>query len=105
MDEIGALLEKAHQRLQAARDLFRLQHYEDCANRAYYSMALAATAALRYKEIVTKTHKGLHMRFSEEFIRTGDVEARYGKEFRYAEDLRNKVDYQSFETISKVPKG
>ena len=64
-------------------------------------MVSAATAALRYKEITTKTHKGLHNKFSEIFIKSGEIEAEQGRKFRYAEDIRNKVDYDSFETITK----
>ena len=60
LDEVEALLIKAHQRLQAAKELFQKQYYEDCVNRAYFAMALGASAALRFKDIVTKTHKGMH---------------------------------------------
>jgi uncharacterized protein (UPF0332 family) len=101
LDEVDALLNKAYQRLQAAKELFQIEYYDDCVNRAYYSMVSAATAALRFKEIMTKTHKGLHNKFSEIFIKSGDIEAKLGRQFRYAEDLRNKVDYDSFETITK----
>ena len=101
LDEVDALLNKAYQRLQAAKELFHMKYYDDCVNRAYYSMVSAATAALRFKEITTKTHKGLHNKFSEVFIKSGEIETKLGKQFRYAEDLRNKVDYDSFETITE----
>ena len=98
LDEVDALL---NQRLQAAKELFQMKYYDDCVNRAYYSMVSAATAALRFKEITTKTHNGLHNKFSEIFIKSGEIETKLGRQFRYAEDLRNKVDYDSFETISE----
>ena len=101
LDEVEALLSKAHQRLQVAKDLFQMQHYDDCVNRAYYSMVSAASAALRFKDISTKTHKGMHNKFSEIYIKSGEIESKLGKQFRYAQDLRNKVDYDSFETISQ----
>jgi uncharacterized protein (UPF0332 family) len=101
LDEVDALLNKAYQRLQAAKELLQMDYYDDCVNRAYYSMVSAATAALRFKEITTKTHKGLHNKFSEIFIKSGEIEAELGRKFRYAEDIRNKVDYDSFETITK----
>lgn len=101
LDEVDALLNKAYQRLQAAKELFQMKYYDDCVNRAYYSMVSAATAALRHKEITTKTHKGLHNKFSDVYIKSGEIETKLGRQFRYAEDLRNKVDYDSFETISE----
>jgi len=64
-------------------------------------MVSAASAALRFKDISTKTHKGMHNKFSEIYIKSGEIEAELGRQFRYAEDLRNKVDYDSFETISE----
>jgi len=64
-------------------------------------MVSAASAALRFKDISTKTHKGMHNKFSEIFIKSGEIESELGKQFRYAQDLRNKVDYDSFETISQ----
>ena len=78
-----------------------MKYYDDCVNRAYYSMVSAAIAALRFKEITTKTHKGLHNKFSEIFIKSVEIETKLGRQFRYAEDLRNKVDYDSLETISE----
>jgi uncharacterized protein (UPF0332 family) len=101
LDEVDALLNKAYQRLQAAKELFQMRYFDDCVNRAYYSMVSAANAALRFRDITAKTHKGLHIKFSEIYIKSGEIDAKHGRQFRYAEDLRNKVDYDSFETISE----
>ena len=99
-DEVNALIQKAHKRLEAAKELFRLKYYEDCINRAYYAMVSAATAALKLKDVTPRTHKGLHAKFSEIFVKSGEIEAKLRRKFHYAEDLRNKADYDSFETVS-----
>jgi len=64
-------------------------------------MVSAASAALLLKNIVTKTHKGLHLKLQEEFIRTGEIEERIGKILVYGEDLRNRADYHTFSKIEK----
>jgi uncharacterized protein (UPF0332 family) len=67
-------MEKAHSRLEVARELFDNGHYEDSISRAYFSMVEAASSALRLKDLTTKTHKGLHMKFQEVFIKSGEIE-------------------------------
>jgi uncharacterized protein (UPF0332 family) len=101
LDEINALLEKAHSRLEVAGELYENGHYEDSVSRAYYSMVAAASAALRLKDLTIKTHKGLQMKFQEVFIKSGEIEEDMGRMFRYSEDMRNRADYYTFEKISQ----
>jgi len=101
LDDVEEHLAKAHQRLGAATELFKHQYYEDSVNRAYYAMASAATAALRMKDITAKTHKGLHIKFSKEYVEPGLLDPDNRRMFRYAEDMRYKADYQSSVTITE----
>ena len=50
-------LNKAAERLEAAKYLLAGGHYEDAVSRAYYSMYYAARALLSLKDIYPKAHK------------------------------------------------
>ncbi|MEA3558438.1 MAG: HEPN domain-containing protein [Candidatus Thermoplasmatota archaeon] len=101
MDEIHFLIEKAYSRLEVARELFENDHFEESISRSYFAMVSAASAALQIKHLTTKTHRGLQMRFQEEFIRSGEIEEEMGRIFRFSEDMRNRADYQTFVNISR----
>ncbi len=64
-------------------------------SRAYYAMFYAASALLRSKGIVAKSHRGVIAKFGLEFVKKGVVEAYYAKALALAESLRERADYDS----------
>jgi len=92
-EEIRILLDDAHESLEAARVLLERGFYRDAISRAYYAMFYAASALLRAKGIVTKSHRGVIAKFGLEFVNTGVVERYYAKALSLAETSREKADY------------
>ena len=96
-----ALLQKSHQRLDAARILYTEGHYEDSINRAYYAMYLAASALLHRKGIEVRTHAGLISAIGSEYIRTGEIAPEHGRALNLIEGLREEVDYTVCRRITR----
>jgi uncharacterized protein (UPF0332 family) len=94
-------LEKAEERLEAAKYLLEGEYYEDAVSRAYYSMYYATRAILTLKNIEPKTHEGLLSKFGLHVIRESDVEEYYGKALKFAKEEREKSDYDAAVEISE----
>jgi len=94
-------LEKAEERLEAAKYLLDGAYYEDAVSRAYYSMYYAARAILTLKNIEPKTHDGVLSLFGLHVIKESDFEEYYGKALRFAKEEREKSDYDVAIEISK----
>ncbi|KXA88781.1 hypothetical protein AKJ66_02745 [candidate division MSBL1 archaeon SCGC-AAA259E22] len=86
-------LEKAEERLDAARLLLENGKYEDSINRAYYSMYHSAMALLQTEGVSPKTHKGLIGEFGKRFVKTGKIDRRFSTMLTHAESLRESADY------------
>lgn len=92
-EEVQILLKDAHESLDAAKILLERGFYRDAISRAYYAMFYAASALLRARGIVTKSHRGVIAKFGLEFVNTGVVEKYYAKALSLAETSREKADY------------
>lgn len=94
MDEIVKRnLEKASERLEAAKILLENRKFEDSINRAYYSMYHSTMGLLQTVNVSLKTHKGLIGEFGKKFVKTGKIDRRYSEILSYAENLRESADY------------
>jgi uncharacterized protein (UPF0332 family) len=93
--EIELLLDNAHESLNAAEVLLENGFYRDAMSRAYYAMFYAASALLRAKGIITKSHRGVIAKFGLEFVNAGTIEAYYAKALSLAETLRERADYDA----------
>jgi len=91
--EVEILLNDAHESLEAARVLLENGFYRDAISRAYYAMFYAASALLRAKGVVTKSHRGVIAKFGLEFVNKGIVEKYYAKALSLAETSRERADY------------
>ncbi|WP_240922723.1 HEPN domain-containing protein [Thermococcus sp. Bubb.Bath] len=92
-EEVKLLLSNAHGSLNAAEILLEQGFYRDAMSRAYYAMFYAASALLRAKGIITKSHRGVIAKFGLEFVTDGTIEAYYAKALGLAETLRERADY------------
>lgn len=66
------------------------------ANRLYYAVFHAVSALLIKNSLYANSHKGLHMLFSEKFVRTGIFSVEDRNILSQLELLRHKGDYDCF---------
>jgi uncharacterized protein (UPF0332 family) len=93
---------KATQAIASARALYDLGDADGSCNRAYYAMfdsVRAVLLATGSEVLSVKTHRGVHARFHDRFVRSGRVSEEVGRFLRRAEALRYDADY-SGETVS-----
>ncbi|WP_297480702.1 HEPN domain-containing protein [Thermococcus sp.] len=94
-DEVSLLLNNAHESLDAAELLLEKGFYRDALSRAYYAMFYAASALLRARGIITKSHRGVIAKFGLEFVTEGTIEKYYARALSLAESLRERADYDA----------
>ena len=95
-DETRALMHKARQALKDARLLLDHNRSEAAVNRIYYAAFNAARAALLTESEAPSSHSGVKARFSYHFVRTNQIDRKYGRTLAVAEDMRNRADYSAF---------
>lgn len=62
-------------------------------SRLYYSCYYAAIALLLKYNIEARSHSGVRTKFSDTFIKTGEIDLKFGKLFSHLADYRQKGDY------------
>jgi uncharacterized protein (UPF0332 family) len=85
----------AEDKLQVARDLLELSHFDDAVSRAYYAMFYAAKAALLTTGSTPRSHSGVLSQFSQHFVMTGRVEKELGRMLSQAMQAREASDYNA----------
>jgi uncharacterized protein (UPF0332 family) len=75
--ETLALLDKAHQSLQAAVNLKRDGFSDFAASRAYYAMFYVAEALLIEQGLSYSSHAAVIGAFGQMFAKTGKIDARF----------------------------
>ncbi|MEW5872528.1 MAG: HEPN domain-containing protein [Chloroflexota bacterium] len=83
-EQIGLILAKAKESLEAAR-LLREEGYLDfAASRAYYAMFYTAEALLLSKNLSFSSHAAVIANYGKEFSKTGELDPKYHKPDRSA---------------------
>ena len=89
------------QRLDRAKDDLETAHIDLAAGkwrgaviRAYYAVFHVASAALLWHDQERAKHSGLDSAFGETLIKTGKIEAEYGKIYTEARRLREAFEYE-----------
>ena len=85
--------QRAEESLDDALILIEKNKWNTAINRLYYSCFYAVIALLLNNDIETRTHDGARTKFSNEFIKTGTLDKKYGKLFVKLFDYRQKGDY------------
>lgn len=101
LERVKHLLGLSEEKLKAAEYLYRGGFYEDSVSRAYYSMYHAARAILLLKDIEPKTHRGVLSMFGLHLVGKEDVDAYMGKALSFAQEIREKSDYDEKVHITK----
>lgn len=92
-EEIAVYLDRADSSLQAARTLVWTGFSDYAASRAYYAMFYAATALLAQKGLSYSKHSGVVAAIHQNFVKTGVLEAKHGKNLNWLFGLRATGDY------------
>jgi uncharacterized protein (UPF0332 family) len=99
--EIAANLERAEASIQAAKDLAEGGYYDFVASRAYYAAFYAATAVLLCEELEFSKHSGVIAFIHREFVKTGRLDKRHGKNLNWLFELRGVGDYGATIHVSR----
>lgn len=91
--EAQLILDRAEDTLKEAETILKMDMVLAAANRTYYSIFYCMSALLITEDIVSKTHKGTMVRFSQLFIKTGKLPDKLSVWARKAEELRQTADY------------
>jgi hypothetical protein len=89
-------MEKAREKLAAARSLARDEHHDDAISRAYYAMFHSASAALLSLGITVDSHGALKAMFGLHLVKTGEIGSEFGKSLSRLKDDRENGDYDIF---------
>ena len=100
-EEIAANWERAEASIQAAKDLAEGGYYDFVASRAYYAAFYAATAVLLCQELEFSKHSGVITFIHQEFVRTGRLDKRHGKNLNWLFELRGVGDYGATVHVSR----
>lgn len=94
-------IEKAAEKLKAAKVLFENSDYDDATSRAYYCCFHAAQAVLLTEGLSADTHQGLLNLFGLHFVKTGKFDDRFGKILSNLKDDRENGDYEIYSAIDE----
>lgn len=100
-EELRKIIEKANECLSDAKYLLEGDRTEAAANRAYYAIFNAVQGLLLNINVLVKTHKGIHVKFNEHFIKTKVFDIELGQILDSVSALRQEADYDfGFEVLS-----
>lgn len=91
-----AQLDKARQKLDAAKTLLAGGYFDDALSRAYYAMYHPAAALLLTEGLTADTHSRLKTLFGLRFVQSGTVDRKYARMLTALKDEREAGDYDLF---------
>jgi len=99
-EEIQAKLERSEASLQAARLLLASEPLDDSTSRAYYTVFHAASALLLSRGLNFNSHSGVLRAVSLNFVKTGEMKKRLGRDINWLAELRQVGDYGEVRKVS-----
>ncbi len=99
--ESNLLMEKAREKLDAARSLLKDGFYADSISRAYYSAFLSLKSVLLLLGEEPKTHEGARRMLGLLLVREGLVEKKYSRIFSELMNAREEGDYTPIVDFSR----
>ena len=100
-DLINYRIERADMTLETARKLIQVQDWFGAANRLYYAVYQIVSALMTQEGIRIKSHSGAKAMFELHFIKTGKVDAEWGRLYKRLSDARHESDYVAFTTFDE----
>ena len=98
---IGAMLEKAREKLASARVCLDAGYFDDAASRAYYAAFHAVSAALGAKGLAYSSHGQTLGAFNREFVQTGLLDPVAFRRLQTLFTSRQTGDYDASSSISR----
>jgi hypothetical protein len=99
---VAETIKKYKERLESARILYKADKYNDSVSRSYYALFDAIRGLLEVSGESAKSHRGLLVKFHNNFIKTGKVSKRYSKTIGRMAKLREEADYSFTFDITKI---
>jgi len=99
--DISALIKKAKQSLNAAKNLLDGGYPDFSASRSYYAMFYATEAVLLTKDLSFSKHKAVISAFGKEFVKTGAIPSSLHSYVTDAFDIRQAGDYGPVGSVKK----
>ena len=98
---IAYRLEKSEEVYSAALLLYEAGQWNSAINRLYYACFYSASALLLKRGVGAKSHGGVIAKFSECFVRTGEMTADEYRVYSKLLNWRTKGDYSDMFDFSK----
>ena len=89
-------IEQAHETISEVEKLIEIDFLKTAVNRIYYGMFYCLSALALKNNFTSSKHLQLIGWFNKNFIKTGIVEAKYGRIIRNAFKNRNEGDYAPY---------
>lgn len=86
-------IEKARRAYQEALLLIENSFWSGAAGRLYYAVFHAVSALLIFDKRQVGTHKGSHVIFNHDYIKTGKLPSEYGSLYSQLESMREGSEY------------
>jgi uncharacterized protein (UPF0332 family) len=84
---------RAQESFEEALIMIQNCKWNTAISRLYYSCYYATIALLLKHDIEVRSHSGVRTKFSDTFIKTGEIDVKYGKLLSHLADYRQKGDY------------
>jgi uncharacterized protein (UPF0332 family) len=97
---MNAEMKRGDESLQSAKVLNKEGLCLDAMSRCYYALLHYARAMLLTRDIVPKSHHGVFLMFSQQFVKTNEVTQEYGKMLARLQKLREEADYVTASSFS-----
>ena len=94
-------LERAHEVFEEIEIMRQAGKWNGATNRIYYSVLHAVNALFVNDGLHVKRHKGSHVTFSQNYIKTGKMPMEYGRFYNNRQTLREKSDYKCFYDVNE----
>lgn len=94
-------LERAHEVYEEIDVMRQARKWNGAANRIYYSVFHAVNALFIHDGLQVKRHKGSHVMFSQNYVKTGKLPMEYGRFYNNLQTLREKSDYNCFYDVDE----
>jgi uncharacterized protein (UPF0332 family) len=95
-DYIDYRVLKSNEIFEDAKLLAINQRWNSCVNRLYYSSFYLVSALLFKFDLKSETHNGAKTQFNLHFIKTGNLDIKYGKLYSNLFLWRQESDYTDF---------
>jgi uncharacterized protein (UPF0332 family) len=100
-DNYRLYMENADETLGAAQVNLDQGFYRSACNRAYYAMFYAASALLYSKGKSYGKHSAVLAAFRQHFIKTGEFDLKWSKDYSMIMDNRHVADYELRDDLDK----